>query len=82
MLDIGLLSAMAGLDIEAFLDRDPAVFDHFYGALAEQYVLGELKALPGIPVFYWACEGSAKAEVDFVVQVGNRVIPLKVKAKA
>jgi predicted AAA+ superfamily ATPase len=81
MADIGLLSAMSGLDIEAFLDRDAAVFDHFHGALAEQYVLGELKALGDIPIFYWAREGSAKAEVDFIVQCGNRVIPLEVKAE-
>jgi predicted AAA+ superfamily ATPase len=81
LLDIGLLSAMSGLDIGAFLDRDPAVFDHFHGALAEQYVLGELKALGNIPVYYWAREGSAKAEVDFVIQVGNKTIPLEVKAE-
>jgi predicted AAA+ superfamily ATPase len=81
MLDIGLLSAMAGLDIEAFLERDPAVFNHFYGALAEQYVLGELKALNDISVYYWAREGSAKAEVDFLIQAGNKIIPLEVKAE-
>jgi predicted AAA+ superfamily ATPase len=80
-LDIGLLSAMSGLDIDAFLDRDPAVFDHFYGALAEQYVLGELKALSGLPVYYWAREGSAKAELDFIIQIGNKVIPIEVKAE-
>jgi predicted AAA+ superfamily ATPase len=81
MLDIGLLSAMSGLDIEAFLDRDPAVFNHFYGALAEQFVLGELRALEDIPVYYWAREGSAKAEVDFIVQIGNKVVPIEVKAE-
>jgi predicted AAA+ superfamily ATPase len=81
MLDTGLLSAMADLDIEAFLDRDPSFFDHFHGALAEQYVLQELKALGDIPVFYWAREGSAKAEVDFVIQMRNKIIPLEVKAE-
>jgi len=81
MLDIGLLSAMSGLDIDAFLDRDPSVFDHFYGALAEQYVLGELKALFGMPLYYWAREGSAKAELDFIIQIGNKVIPIEVKAE-
>ena len=75
------LSAMSGLDIEAFLDRDAAVFDHFYGALAEQYALGELKASGDIPVYYWAREGSSKAEVDFIIQTGNRVIPIEVKAE-
>ena len=81
MLDIGLLSCLSDLSIEAFLDRDPAVFDHFYGALAEQYVLGELKTLENTPVFYWAREGSAKAEIDFILQMGNKVIPLEVKAE-
>jgi len=81
MLDIGLLSAMSGLDIDAFLDREPAVFDHFYGALAEQYVLGELKALYDIPVYYWAREGSAKAELDYIIQIRNKVIPIEVKAE-
>jgi predicted AAA+ superfamily ATPase len=81
LFDIGLLSAMSGLDIAAFLDRDAAVFDHFYGALAEQYVLGELKASGNMPVYYWAREGSSKAEVDFIIQAGNRVIPVEVKAE-
>jgi predicted AAA+ superfamily ATPase len=81
MLDIGLLSAMSGLDINAFLERDPSVFDHFYGALAEQYVLGELKALSSLPLYYWAREGSAKAELDFIIQIGNKVIPIEVKAE-
>jgi len=81
MLDIGLLSAMSGLDIDAFLERDPSVFDHFYGALAEQYVLGELKALSDMPLYYWAREGSAKAELDFIIQMGNKVIPIEVKAE-
>ena len=81
ILDIGLLSALAGLDIDAFLDRDAAVFDHFYGSLAEQFVLQELKTLEDIPIYYWAREGSSKAEVDFVIQMENTIIPLEVKAE-
>jgi predicted AAA+ superfamily ATPase len=81
MLDLGLLSAMCGLDISAFLEPDPAVFDHFRGALTEQYVLQELKALDDMPVFYWSREGSARAEVDFIIQQRNMVIPLEVKAE-
>ena len=81
MLDVGLLSAITGLDINAFLDRDSAVFDHFFGALAEQYVLQEIKALEDIPVFYWAREGSAKAELDFIIQFKDKVIPVEVKAE-
>jgi len=80
-LDVGLLSAVAALDINAFLARDAAVFDHFYGALAEQYTLQEIKAMEDIAVFYWAREGSAKAEVDFVIQMEDKVIPVEVKAE-
>jgi len=81
MLDVGLLSAFTGLDINAFLDRDAAVFDHFFGALAEQYVLQELKAQESVPVYYWAREGSAKAELDFIIQFEDKVIPVEVKAE-
>ena len=81
MLDVGLLSAVAGLDINAFLERDAAVFDHFFGALAEQYVLQELKAHSDIPIYYWAREGSAKAELDFIIQFEGKVIPVEVKAE-
>jgi hypothetical protein len=44
-------------------------------------VLQELKAIGDIPVFYWAREGSGKAEVDFVLQLGDKVVPLEVKAE-
>ncbi|MDR3247952.1 MAG: AAA family ATPase [Treponema sp.] len=80
LLDIGLLSAMCELDIDMYLEPDPAIFDHFHGALTEQYVLQELKTLENIPVFYWSREGSAKAELDFVIQQWNTIVPLEVKA--
>ncbi|MDR0301043.1 MAG: ATP-binding protein, partial [Treponema sp.] len=81
MLDVGLLSAMANLDINTFLDRDASVFNHFYGALTEQFVLQELKALGDMPVYYWAREGSGSAEVDFIINSGNLIIPIEVKAE-
>jgi predicted AAA+ superfamily ATPase len=80
MLDVGLLSAMCALDVEMFLEPDAAIFNHFHGALTEQYVLQELKAAGDIPVYYWAREGSAQAEVDFVIQYHNMVIPIEAKA--
>jgi len=81
MLDVGLLSAMADLDINTFLDRDAAVFNHFYGALTEQFVLQELKALGDTPVYYWTREGSGSAEVDFIIRNENKIIPIEVKAE-
>jgi predicted AAA+ superfamily ATPase len=81
IVDIGLLSAMTNLDITAFLDRDAAFFNHFHGALAEQFALQEIIANDDIPVYYWAREGSAKAELDFIIQSGNKIIPLEIKAE-
>jgi predicted AAA+ superfamily ATPase len=80
MLDVGLLSAKAGLDIKTLLDPNPLVFNHFKGALTEQYVLQELVALDkDLPLFYWT-NAKNTCEIDFVVQAGNTVIPLEVKA--
>jgi predicted AAA+ superfamily ATPase len=79
MLDIGLLSALTDLDISVFFDADEKVFNHFKGALSEQYVLQELKSLGDIPVFYWSKRKST-AEIDFVIQSLGKVIPIEVKS--
>lgn len=42
--DIGLLCAMTDLDAKVLLDEN-TLFEEFKGALAEQYVLQELKTL-------------------------------------
>ena len=78
MLDIGLLSAKSNLDIRTFFDADYDVFNEFKGALAEQYVLQELIGL-GIQPFYWARE-RGNAEVDFLIQHDNAIIPIEVKS--
>lgn len=80
MLDLGLLSAKSGLDIKTILEGDTAVFNHFKGALTEQYVLQELKSFDDdLPVFYWANRKNT-SEIDFVIQKWDEVIPLEVKA--
>jgi predicted AAA+ superfamily ATPase len=56
------------------------IFNHFKGALTEQYVLQKLKALDdAAPIFYWANEKST-SEIDFVLQQWDEVIPLEVKS--
>ncbi|MDG6480432.1 DUF4143 domain-containing protein [Glaesserella parasuis] len=52
----------------------------FKGALTEQYVLQQLIATQENPVFYWATE-KGTAEVDFVLQRKQTVIPIEVKAE-
>ena len=49
------------------------------GRMFENYVLSELMKA-GRQVRYWRTKG--KAEVDFVVQDGNRVIPMEIKVRS
>jgi len=78
VLDVGLLSAMSGLDIKSLLEGN-RVFEEFKGALTEQYVLQQLITNKEITPFYWTAERSA-GEIDFVFQNGPNIIPLEVKA--
>jgi len=79
MLDIGLLSAKSMLDIKAFYQPNNEVLREFKGAITEQYVLQELKTLDRLPIFYWG-NATGKAEVDFVIQYGNGIVPVEVKS--
>ena len=79
MLDVGLLAAKAPLDISTFMVSGNAFYKEFKGALTEQFVLQELKALTALPIFYWG-NASGKAEVDFIMQYRNEIIPLEVKS--
>jgi predicted AAA+ superfamily ATPase len=79
MLDVGLLAAKASLDISTFMLSENMIFSEFKGAFAEQFVLQELKALSGFPILYWG-NASGKAEVDFIIQYKNEIIPIEVKS--
>jgi len=76
-LDVGLLGAMSGLTTKALIEGD-RVFTEFKGALTEQYVLQEMKAIGQKNINYWT--SGATAEVDFVVQLDDDIVPIEVKA--
>ena len=78
LLDTGLLSALSMLDAQTIINGDK-IFSEFKGALTEQFVLQELKNNPYMPITYWAAE-NAMAEVDFVIQYKQQVIPIEVKS--
>ena len=78
MLDVGLLGAMAGLDVKTILEGNE-IFEEFKGSLTEQYVLCQLKECTNLNVFYWSAE-NATAEVDFITQIGSNNVPIEVKA--
>ena len=77
-IDCGLLGAMARLDSRSMVENN-AIFEEFKGALTEQFVLQELLSSTDWKLAYWEPE-NGMAEVDFVAQAGNEVIPIEVKA--
>lgn len=78
-VDVGLLGALAKLNSSVILEGS-ALFTHFKGAMAEQYVCQQLVSDCGLDPYYWTAAKSA-AEVDFVAQMGELVIPIEVKAE-
>jgi len=79
LVDIGLLGCMTGLQQRTLLDGN-LLFNEFKGALTEQYVLQQFKTLKSLNIFYWTAD-RATAEVDFIIENGNIVIPVEVKAE-
>ena len=79
LLDVGLLNAKTNMDLSSFHIGSPKVFEGFNGALTEQYVCQELKATQQNPLFYWGRD-KGLAEVDFIVQHKNEVVPIEVKS--
>jgi predicted AAA+ superfamily ATPase len=84
MSDIGLLRRHADLPAAIVFDDAPA-YKEFKGAMAENFVASELKRMYGKlkdkDLYYWTAEGSAKAEVDFIIQDDEKyIIPIEVKA--
>ena len=78
LLDVGLLAAMGKLDIYTLINEQ-SLFEEFKGALTEQYVLQQLKSIDQLPIYYWSAE-NATAEIDFLIQYQNFIIPIEVKA--
>ena len=79
LVDIGLLSAMCNIDVKTLL-KGNAIFEEFKGAITEQFVLQQLVAEKNFNVYYWSAEKST-AEIDFLIQYKDRIIPIEVKAE-
>jgi len=80
MLDLGLLCAKSNIDIAGFYLPGNTIFSDFQGAMAEQYVLQEIKqCLPDNPIYYWGRD-KGEAEIDFLMQYKSRIVPIEVKS--
>ena len=78
LLDCGLLGCMTEAPASQMLVGDN-VFKEFKGAFTEQFVLQQLVA-QGFSPYYWS-SAKTPAEIDFVLQTDQRVIPVEVKAE-
>lgn len=77
LLDVGLLRRLSLLNPIAIKERN-RLFTEFKGALTENFVLQHLISnFEGTPR-YWT--SGNQAEVDFLLQVKNDIIPIEVKA--
>lgn len=79
VVDVGLLGCMAGLRQRTLLDGDD-LFAEFKGALTEQYVCQQLKTIEDLDMYYYTNDRGS-CEVDFVVDTGEQIIPVEVKAE-
>nr|WP_114299733.1 ATP-binding protein [Anaerobacterium chartisolvens] len=75
--DTGLLRRMSRLPAASIFE-DSRLYEEFKGALTENYVLAELVNVQGDMPFYW--KSGNTAEVDFVAQFDERIVPIEVKA--
>jgi predicted AAA+ superfamily ATPase len=76
--DVGLLGAMAKLPLKTILDGN-VIFTEYKGALTENFVIQQLLLNDDNDIYYWTNENST-AEVDFVVQNEEEIIPIEVKS--
>lgn len=77
LVDIGLLNAIGNLDQKILLEKNTILIE-YKGALTEQFVCQQLKIK--MELYYWTAT-NATAEIDFVIQYKNEIIPIEVKAK-
>ncbi len=78
MCDVGLLRRKAKVEASQIIFADNDNYKEFKGALAENFVLLELIKLNHDIPYYWT--SSNTAEVDFVMQLKEDIIPFEVKA--
>ena len=84
LIDVGLVSTMLGLKLHQFSNMEDILVIN-KGALAEQVVGQLLRLLSPFYVeptlHYWSRElASSSAEIDYLIQDNQRLIPIEVKA--
>jgi predicted AAA+ superfamily ATPase len=82
MLDIGLFSRLSGFSISTEFNKT-SLLSIFKGAMAEQFIGQEMISAGHIDLHYWSRQAkSSTAEVDFLIEKQNEIIPIEVKSGA
>lgn len=79
ILDTGLLCSMTNLSSKILIDGNK-LFTEFKGSLTEQFVCQQLISEFGIEPYYWSSKDGT-AEVDFIFQNDDEIVPVEVKAE-
>ena len=79
MHDCGLFGAMSKTPPDLIL-LGSKVFEEYKGAFTEQFVLQQLKAMEDVFIHYYTNDDST-LEIDFLLQCGNKILPVEVKAE-
>lgn len=84
LIDVGLVSTLLGLKLHQFKTLDDLMLVH-QGAPAEQVVGQLLRLLPPFYIdpslYYWTRDAhGASAEVDYLIQHEQDIVPIEVKA--
>jgi len=77
-LDVGLLGAMARVPFNLLVQGE-RLFNEYEGAFVENYVAEQLVSHFHKKLYYWRSKGG-KAELDFLCEFGDDILPLEVKA--
>lgn len=79
IVDVGLLGCMTGLHQSTLIDGNK-LFTEFKGALTEQYVCQQLKTIEDLSIYYYTNDRGS-CEIDFVIDTGEQIVPVEVKAE-
>lgn len=79
MHDCGLFGAMSKTPPDLIL-LGSKVFEEYKGAFTEQFVLQQLKVMEDVFIHYYTNDDST-LEIDFLLQCGNKILPVEVKAE-
>jgi hypothetical protein len=82
MLDIGLMRAMHELPVQHEYTRHD-LLSMYQGAMAEQFVGQEILSHGNGSLHYWSRDAkSSSAEVDYMLNINNNIVPVEVKGGA